>query len=118
MTSPGAASVYRIFKKADGAAPVRTVVIAMVIVAVTLTALAVIRVTRQHEVLSLGYQLDRENAHLAQQREIRRRLELERATLTSPDRIRRLATQLGMTPVAPDRIRIVDVPNRKKVAAQ
>ena len=120
MTSRGGAtaSVYRIFKRAEGAAPVRSVVIAMILLAVALTAIGVIKVTTQHEVLRLGYQLDREAQQLNKQREIRRRLELERATLTAPDRIRRLALQLGMTPVAPDRIRIIDVPNRKKVAAQ
>jgi cell division protein FtsL len=118
MTSSGAATVYRIFKRADGAAPVRSVVIAMILLAVALTTIGVIKVTTQHEVLRLGYQLDREAQALNKQREIRRRLELERATLTAPDRIRKLALQLGMTPVAPDRIRIIDVPNRKKVAAQ
>lgn len=109
MTSP-AASVYRMFKRADGEPPpVRSIVIAMIIVAAVLTAVGVIRVARQHEVLRLGYQLSREAEHVRQLHEVRRRLELEHATLTAPDRIRRLATQLGMTPVAPDRIRIVDV---------
>jgi cell division protein FtsL len=83
-----------------------------------LTGLGVVRVTRQHDVLRLGYQLDRETERVRQLREVKRRLEVELATLTAPDRIRRLATQLGMTTVPPDRIRIVDVPNRKKVAAQ
>ncbi|HTL34707.1 MAG TPA: cell division protein FtsL [Kofleriaceae bacterium] len=118
MTSSGAAAVYRIFKKSEGAASVRSVVVAMVIVACTLTGLGVVRVTRQHEVLALGYQLDRESEHLRQQKEINRRLQVELATRSSPDRIRRLATELGMTPVPPDRIRIIDVPSRKKVAAQ
>jgi cell division protein FtsL len=90
----------------------------MIIATSMLTALGVIRVKRQHDVLRLGYQLDRETAHVRQLREAHRRLELEYATQSSPERIRRLATQLGMTPVGPDRIRIVDVPNRKKVAAQ
>ena len=118
MTSSTAASVYRIFKRADGAAPVRSIVIAMVLVAIMLTGLGVVRVTRQHDVLRLGYQLDRETERVKKLREVKRRLEVELATLTAPERIRRLATQLGMTPVAPDRIRIVDVPHRKKVAAQ
>jgi cell division protein FtsL len=118
MKSPAAASVYRIFKRAEGAAPVRSIVIAMVIAACVLTGLAIARVTRQHDVLRLGYQLDRETELVRRQREVKRRLEVERATLTSPERIRRLAMQLGMTTVAPDRIRIVDVPQRKKVAAQ
>ncbi|HUS30914.1 MAG TPA: cell division protein FtsL [Kofleriaceae bacterium] len=117
MTSPGAASVYRIFKRSDGAASVRSVVIAMALVACVLTGLGVVRVTRQHEVLALGYQLDREAEHLRQQKEINRRLQVELATQSSPDRVRRLAAQLGMTPVPPDRIRIIDVPSRKKVAA-
>ena len=118
MTSPGAASVYRMFRKTEGAASVRSVVIAMVIAAATLTGVGVVRVTRQHEVLALGYELDRESEHLRELEEIQRRQLVEYATLSSPDRIRRLATQLGMTPVAPDRIRIIDVPARKKVAAQ
>ena len=118
MTS-SAASVYRIFKRTDGtAAPVRTVVIAMIIIAVMLTGLGIARVTRQHEVLRLGYHLDRQADQVRKLTEMRRRLEVERATLTAPDRIRRLATQLGMTTVAPDRIRLVDVPHRKQVAAQ
>ncbi len=108
--------LYRIFKRADGAAPVRSIVIAMIVLACALTAIGVIRVSRQHEVLRLGYQLSRGSEEVRQLREVRRRLELERATLTAPDRIRRLATQLGMTTVAPDRIRIVDV--HKKLAAQ
>lgn len=118
MTS-SAASVYRIFKRTDGtAASVRAVVIAMVIVAALLTALGISRVNRQHEVLRLGYQLDRQSEQVRKLTEMKRRLEVERATLTAPERIRRLATQLGMTTVAPDRIRIVDVPHRKQVAAQ
>ncbi len=110
--------MYRIFKRADGAAPVRSIVIAMIVVACALTSLGVIRVMRQHDVLRLGYRLDREAEQVRRLRETHRRLELEYATLSSPDRIRRLAAQLGMTPVGPDRIRIVDVPNRNKVAAQ
>jgi cell division protein FtsL len=117
--SASAASVYRIFKRTDGtAASVRAVVVAMIILAVMGTGLGIARVTRQHEVLRLGYQLDREAEHLRKQTELRRRLEVERATLTAPDRIRRLATQLGMTTVPPDKIRILDVPARKQVAAQ
>lgn len=116
MTS-SAATVYRIFKRTDGpAAPVRAVVIAMVIAACMLTALGVIRVTRQHEVLRIGYRLDREADQVRQLKERRRQLEVERATLSAPERIRKLATQLGMTTVAPDRIRIV--PAGKQVAAQ
>ena len=118
MTSSAAASVYRIFKRAEGAAPVRSIVIAMILAACTLTALGVVRVTRQHDVLRLGYQLDREAEQVRQLREVKRRLEVELATLTAPERIRRLATQLGMTTVEPDKIRILDVPHRKKVAQQ
>jgi cell division protein FtsL len=113
-----AAPMYRIFKRAEGAASVRSVVIAMVLVACVITAIGVIRVSRQHEVLQLGLQLSREAEHVRQLEEVRRRLELERSTLTAPDRIRRLATALGMTPVAPDRIRIIDAPPAKKVALQ
>ena len=102
------------FRRADGAAPVRSLVIAIVVVACVLTSVGVIRVTRQHEVLRLGYQLSRDSEHVRELREARRRLELEHATLTAPDRIRKLAMQLGMTTVAPDRIRIVEA--HRKVA--
>lgn len=115
MTST-AASVYRMFRREARVASVRSIVIAMVLVTCTLVALAIVHVTRQHDVLRLGYQLDREAQHVRQLREINRRLEVELATLTAPERIRRLATQLGMTTVAPDRIRVLDVPHRKKVA--
>jgi len=106
MMSP--AAVYRIFKRADGDAPsVRVVVVALVLAAALLTAIGVIRVARQHEVLRLGFELSRRSEQVGKLHENRRRLELELATLASPDRIRRLATQLGMTPVSPDRIRVV-----------
>ena len=103
-----APAVYRIFKRSAGqAAPVRVVVVALVIAALALTGIGVIRVTRQHEVLRLGLRLSRASEHVRKLREVRRQLELEHATLTAPDRIRRLATQLGMAPVPPDRIRVV-----------
>ncbi len=106
------------FKRDDSAAPVRSIVVALVLAACVLTGVGVVRVQRQHDVLRLGYQLDRETERLRQLREVNRRGEVERATLTSPERIRKLATQLGMTTVPPDLIRIIDVPHRKKVAAQ
>src|SRR4051812_537600 len=113
-----AASVYRIFKRTNGAAAsVRPVIVAMVIVASLVTGLCVVRVSHQHEVLRLGYQLDREAEHVRQLKEVRRRLEVERATLSAPDRIRRLAIQLGMTTVAPDRIRILDIREHRQLAA-
>jgi len=106
MKSP--AVVYRFFQRADGAAPsVRSVVISMVLAAAMLTAIGVIRVSRQHEVLRLGFELSRASEQVGRMHEARRALELELATLTAPDRIRRLAMQLGMAPVAPDRIRVV-----------
>ncbi|MBA3499179.1 MAG: cell division protein FtsL [Myxococcota bacterium] len=77
------------------------------IAAICLVTAGVIRVKRQHEVLSLGYQLSKKSEEVRKLRETRRQLELEHATLSSPDRIRRLATQLGMTTVAPDKIRII-----------
>ena len=117
MTS-SAASVYRMFKRADGPIAVRGIVIAMIALACAATALGVLRVAREHEVLQLGYQLSHEAEHVRELRETQRRLELEYATLTAPDRIRRLATELGMTPVTPDRIRVVEVPAHRKVAAQ
>jgi cell division protein FtsL len=109
-------SLYRIFRRAEGAASVKSVVIAMIVVACALTFVGVIRVTRQHEVLRLGYQIAKHSDRVKTLKEARRRLELERATLTAPDRIRRLATELGMTPVAPDRIRLVS--DLVKVARQ
>jgi cell division protein FtsL len=106
MTSP--VSVYRFFRRGDGEADsVRPIVIAMVIVALVLTATAVVRVTNQHEVLRLGYQLSKRSDEVRRLRELKRQLELERATLSAPDRIRKLATRLGMTQVAPDRIRVI-----------
>ena len=102
-----AASVYRFFQRADGsAASVRIVVIAMIALAAALTFVGIVRVTHQHEVLRLGFELSRKSETVRQLKEARRQLELEYATLTAPDRIRHLATQLGMEPVAPDRIRI------------
>ena len=106
MMSP--AAVYRIFRRADGDAPsVRLVVVAFVLAAALLTAIGVIRVTHQHEVLRLGFELSRRSEQVSKLHENRRRLELELATLAAPDRIRRLALQLGMTPVSPDRIRVL-----------
>lgn len=99
-----------------GAAPATPIVIAMIVVAFVLTAVAVVRVTRQHEVLRAGYQLTQRSELVHHLREAQRQLQLERATLTSPDRIRRLASSLGMTPVAPDRIRIVEPHRDPKVA--
>ena len=100
--------MYRIFQRADGTAPsVRMVVFALVVAAMLATAIGVIRVARQHEVLRLGFELSRRSEQLGRLHEARRQLELELATLAAPDRIRRLATQLGMTPVSPDRIRVV-----------
>ena len=114
MTSP--ISVYRIFRRGDGeAGSVRSVMIALIVLAAALTATGVIRVSRQHDVLRLGYQLSRSSEQVRTLHETRRQLELEHATLSAPDRIRRLATQLGMTQVAPDRIRVI---TRRKVAVR
>lgn len=88
---------------------VRAAIAAMIVLACGLTAVGVVRVSRQHEVLRLGYELSRQADRVRELREMRSRLELERATLTAPDRIRRLAVELGMTTVAPDRIRIVEL---------
>jgi cell division protein FtsL len=86
---------------------VRSLVVALVVVASVVTALCLLRVERQHEVLRLGYRLSRASERVRVLHERRRELELERATLTAPDRIRRLALALGMTTVTPDRIRVV-----------
>jgi cell division protein FtsL len=106
MMSPGV--VYRIFQREDGTAPsIRAVAIMLIVAAALVTTIGVIRVTRQHEVLRLGFQLSRATELTSRLHEAERQLELERATLTAPDRIRRLAIQLGMVPISPDRIRIV-----------
>jgi cell division protein FtsL len=114
----GPAAVYRIFKREDGTPSVRLVIAVVVVVAALLTAIGVIRVTRQHEVLRLGLELSKSSQRVRELREVRRQLELEYATLTSPDRIRRLATQLGMAPIAPEQIRLVapTVAGPRKVA--
>jgi len=110
-----AGRLYRLFKRGDGeVASVRALAITMIALAIALTAVGVIRVSRQHDVLRLGYELSRRSEQVHELREARRQLELEHATLTAPDRIRRLATQLGMLPVAPDRIRLTR-PNKVAV---
>lgn len=111
------AAVYRIFRRAhEDAASVKAVVIAMIVLAVLAVGFGVLRVTRTHEVLVIGYKLARESDHIRELRETRRRLELQRAVLSSPDRIRGLALKLGMTTVAPDKIRLVHP--HKQVALQ
>ena len=107
MMSP--ASVYRIFRRPDGTiASVRGLVLVLIALAALATSIAVVRVSRQHEVLRLGLQLSKQSDQVRRLREAKRQLELEHATLTAPERIRRLAIQLGMTSVAPDKIRIVE----------
>lgn len=100
-------SMYRLFRREGAAASVRPVIVALVLVAIALVTIGVVRVTRQHEVLRMGFELSKRSEEVRRLRETRRQLELEHATLSSPDRIRRLATQLGMTTVAPDRIRTI-----------
>ena len=101
-------SVYRIFRRGEGEAPsVRSVVIALVVVAVLLAAVGVVRVSRRHEVLRRGYELARKSEQVHHLREARRQLLLEHATLSAPERIRRLATRLGMKQVSPDKIRVI-----------
>ena len=86
----------------------RSVVIAMIMVAVTLTAVGVDpRVAPARGAPARLSARATQRMHVQSLKEARRRLELEHATLTAPDRIRRLATELGMTPVAPDRIRVI-----------
>lgn len=110
--------LYRIFHREPGAAAsVRAVVVALVLLAVMITSIGVIRVSREHEVLRLGFALAKKSEHVRELRETERQLELELGTLSSPERIGRLATQLGMQPVAPDRIRVITGGNAKgKVA--
>jgi cell division protein FtsL len=118
MTS-SAAPVYRFFRRASGpASSTRGLAVAMIVIACVCVALGVFRVQRRHEVLRLGYQLERQTERVAELREARRRLELELAALSAPERIRRLATALGMTQVSPDRIRVVQDPHHDKVASE
>jgi cell division protein FtsL len=107
--SPGRTRrVYRIFRRPGAQmTSVRSIVVALVAIAVAFTAVCVIRVERQHEVLRLGYELSRRADRVRKLAEERRELELQLATLTAPDRLRRLATALGMATVAPDRVRVV-----------
>ena len=114
------ASLYRLFKPVEQGevAPMRAIIVALVGVALLLTAVGVVRVTREHEVLSLGFDLSRATERLGALEETRRELELERATLTAPDRIKRLATTLGMTTVAPENIRVVTVTDLPKKVAE
>lgn len=109
-------TVYRIFSRGEGEAEsVRSVVIALVLVAAMLTCVGLVRVNRQHDVLRLGYELSKKSEQVRKLHETKRQLELEHATLSSPERIRRLAIQLGMTPVSPDKIRVIGA---GKVAAR
>jgi cell division protein FtsL len=91
------------------AASVRATIVAMVLVAIVVTALGVIHVARRHEVVRLGYALAKASERLRVAEERQRRLELERATLTAPDRIRALAEGLGMVPTPPDQVRVVQL---------
>jgi cell division protein FtsL len=88
----------------------------MIALACGAVALGVLRVERRHEVLRLGYELERQSEHVAELREARRQLELELATLAAPERIRKLATALGMAPISPDRIKVVEAQRPSKVA--
>ncbi len=110
------ALLYRLFKRTEGEAPsVKPAVITLVALAIAVAGFGVVRVAREHEVLSVGYQLTQASEHVRELREAHRRLELELATLTAPERIRKLAIELGMTTVAPDHIQTLD--RHSKVAA-
>ena len=66
------AAVYRIFRRpGDPASPVRPMVIALVLVTLAIVSIGVLRVTRQHEVLALGYRLARESEHVRELQEQR-----------------------------------------------
>jgi cell division protein FtsL len=105
--------LYRLFKRNEGEAPsVKPAVITLVAIAIAAAGFGVVRVAREHEVLSMGYQLSKESDRMRELREVHRRLELELATLTAPDRIRKLAVALGMTTVAPDHIQTLELPGK------
>ena len=116
MSPPLPMHVRRLLRRAvRPPTTVRALVSIMALVAVLVTALAVVRISRRHDVIELGYQLSRSAEKLRHARELNRRLELERATLTAPARIQAMATTLGMTPVPPEQIRVV--PARQAVAS-
>ena len=108
MSPPLPLHVRRLLRRA--ARPpttIRSLVAIMVLVAALVTALAIVRVARRHEVIDLGYRLSQSASQLRHAHELNRRLELERATLTAPARIEAMATKLGMVPVPPEQIRLV-----------
>ena len=62
--------LYRIFARRDcDAASIRAIAMTLVAAAGIAVALGVLRVEREHEVLSLGYQVARETAHEGELRE-------------------------------------------------
>jgi cell division protein FtsL len=116
MSPPLPMHVRRLLRRAvRPPTTVRALVAIMALVATLVTALAVVRISRRHEVIELGYRLSRSAEKLRHARELNRRLELERATLTAPARIEAMATTLGMTAVPPEQIRVV--PARQAVAS-
>jgi cell division protein FtsL len=110
--------LYRLLRaSADRAPKAHRGVVLLVIVFCSITALAVNRVNKRHDVMRVGYQLSKESQRLSQLREANRRLTVELAMLSAPERIRMLATQLGMLPVPPDQIRLVTVAKSAAVNA-
>lgn len=108
MSPPLPMHVRRLFRRvARPPTTIRSLVAIMALVAALVTALAIVRIARRHEVVDLGYRLSRSASQLRSAHELNRRLELERATLTAPARIEAMATKLGMAPVLPEQIRLV-----------
>jgi cell division protein FtsL len=82
-------------------------VLVMVMIASLITGLAIMQVSRRHEIVRTGYALSKESQRLETLREHNRALSVELATLTTPERLRELAEKLGMVPARPEQVREV-----------
>jgi cell division protein FtsL len=90
------------------AAPAARVAVACaLIVSALLLAIGVFHVSRQKQILHLGYELSRSRNELRLLREENRRLRVELSVLTNPARIERLARSLGMIEPMEGQIRVV-----------
>ena len=80
-------SLYRMFRRADGATPVASIVIAMIVVTCALATVGVIRVSRQHDVLRLGFELSRRSEQVGKLQETRRRVKSNEAPTQTPTQL-------------------------------
>src|SRR5262245_15181812 len=94
-------------RRALAAAPPARVAVACGLIAAALVlAVGIFHVSRQKQILALGYRLAAARHELRLLREDNRRLRVEQSVLTSPDRIERLASSLGMLRPTPEQIRV------------